>query len=355
MVKTDTDTCQRTSWIGLDVSKRTFDAGVLLGGRVEPAAALATLPARAFARTPEGVLDFLQWLDTLIEESEPVPAPRCVMEATGRYSTELAVWLLAQRPCLAPAIASPRQTAAFIKSLGLRNSTDQLAARALALYGRERRPQAYVPLSPEEQELRDLCRYRDTLVRQSTAVKNQAGETTASAFVRHNQRKRLRLLAGDIERTETQLRDLVNQQAWLKHDVELLTTIYGVGFLTAVVIRAELGDLRRFDQARQLSAHAGLNPCIRQSGTSVHRRTRMGKQGNARVRQALYLSAIVTIQGRNDLQRTYRRLIDHGKSPMAALGAVMRKQLVLMRAILISGKPYDPNWKLGGKSASTHP
>lgn len=355
MTQTQIDTSEKTSWVGLDVSKQTFDAAVLTPGRVGPAAALATLPTRAFARTPEGVLDFLHWLDTLVGDGEPDPAPRCVMEATGRYSTELAVWLLVQRPSLAPAIAPPRQTAAFVKSLGLRNTTDQLAARALAIYGRERRPLAYVPPSPEEQELRDLCRYRDTLVRQCTAAKNQAGETTVSAFVRHNQRKRLRLLEGDIKRTEAQLRRLVERHAPLQRDIRLLSTIYGVGFLTAVVVRAELGDLRRFDQARQLSAHAGLNPCIRQSGTSVHRRTRMGKQGNARVRQALYLSAIVTIQGRNDLQRTYRRLLDHGKSPMAALGAVMRKLLTLMRAILISGKPYDPDWKLGGKPTLPQP
>jgi len=332
-------------WIGMDVAKQTFDAALVRDGQKWPATALADVPVRTFARTRQGVHDFLQWLDTLVAADAHSTNVRIVMEATGRYSTELAMWLVELRPLLTPAIAPPRQTAAFIASLGLRNKTDKLEARALGFYGMERQPPAYQPMSADESELRELTRYRDFLVRERVAAANRTGETTTCQAVRKMQQKRMRLLEQDIARIEQQMRLKVNSCPELKRDITLLCTIYGVGFITAATVRAELGDLRRFYKARQLTAYAGLNPSLRQSGSSVNGRPHMSKKGNPHIRQSLYLAAMVIIRGQNDLQRTYLKLRQEGKAPMAALGAVMRKLLVLMRAILISGKPFEPMWK----------
>lgn len=332
-------------WVGVDVSKQTFDAALVCHGQKWPATPLAEIPVRSFVRTLEGITEFLHWLDALVAKKSSPSSVRVVMEATGRYSTELAVWLIAQRPALGPAIAPPHQTAAFIASLGLRNKTDKLEARALGFYGMERQPPPYTPLTPQEAQLRELARYRDFLVREHVAAANRAAETPVCKTVQHMEQKRLRLLEADIERIEQQMRLQANRCPDIQHDIELLCTIYGVGFITAATIRAELGDLRRFQKARQLAAYAGLNPSLRQSGSSVNGRPHMNKKGNPRVRQCLYLSAMVAIRGQNDLKRTYLQLREQGKSAMASIGAVMRKLLVLMRAILISGKPFDPLWK----------
>lgn len=344
---------QSTHWVGVDVSKKTFDAALVFHGQKWPATPLAEIPVRSFARTIEGVNDFLQWLDALLAQNHSGASVRVVMEATGRYSCELAIWMVEQRPALAPAIAPPHQTAAFIASLGLRNKTDKLEARALGFYGMERQPPSYEPLTSQEIELRELVRCRDFLVRQRVAAANREKETAGCKTVARMQAKRLRLLDHDIERLEQQMRRHLEQTPELKCDIELLSTIYGVGFITAVTIRAELGDLRRFRKARQLTAYTGLNPSLRDSGTSLSARAHMNKQGNERVRQCLYLAAMVVIRGDNDLKRTYLHLCEQGKSAMAALGAVMRKLLVLMRAILISGKPFDPMWKTQPKRTQT--
>jgi transposase len=178
-------------WVGLDVAKGTFDAALLRHGQQVRNTPLASVPVRSFARTPQGVEDFLAWLDEVLEGVRDTGL-RCVMESTGRYSTELAVWLLERRPGLAPAIEAPQQTSAFMKSLGLRTMTDHVAARALALYGMERQPQAYQPASPLESELREVCRYRDTLVQQRTAMMNQASEVSSSNYVARRQAARAR-------------------------------------------------------------------------------------------------------------------------------------------------------------------
>ena len=127
----------RTHWVGADVAKSTFDAALVRCDQHYPDTPLRAIPARTFERSSKGVQAFLSWLDAQGVDDTNV---RVVMEATGNYSTELAVWMLSQRQTLRPAIANPRHTSAFIKSMGLRNKTDRLEARALGFYGVERHP-----------------------------------------------------------------------------------------------------------------------------------------------------------------------------------------------------------------------
>ena len=326
-------------WVGMDVAKGTFDAALVLCSQHYPDTPLRAVPVESFERSPQGVKALLLWLDSQGMEEENL---RVVMEATGRYSSELAVWILAQRPALRPAIVNPQQTSAFINSMGVRNKTDRLEARALGFYGVERRPFAYEAPTPERAELRELSRYRDSMVRQRTRLKNQMSESCDSTVVQSNMVKRLRHITKDIDYIELKIKQLIGQHQELEEDVKLLTSIYGIAFINATTIMAELGDLRRFELARQLTAFAGMSPRHRQSGSSVRGRSRLCKQGNPRIRQCLYLAAMVSVRGDNSMRQTYHRLIAQGKSRMVALAAVMRKLLVLMRAILISKTPYQP-------------
>jgi transposase len=326
-------------WVGIDVAKATFDAGLVRRDQRYPDTPLREIPAASFKHSPEGIKTFLTWLDTQGIDGEEV---RVIMEASGGPSVKLALYILEQRPALTPAIVNPYQTAAFIKSMNVRNKTDRLEARALGFYGIERNPMAYEPPTPEHAELRELSRYRDRLVKEQTALKNQTKETCHSTTVRKTQTKRMKLLVADIKHIEQSMKKLVTQHDDLKRDIELLSSIFGVAFINAAMIIAELGDLRRFEHARQLTAFAGMSPKHRQSGTSIHGRTRLCKQGNPRVRRGLYLSAMVAIRGNNKMRQTYQKLLKEGKPKMVALGAIMRKLLVLMRAILIGGKPYQP-------------
>jgi transposase len=68
--------------------------------------------------------------------------------------------------------------------------------------------------------------------------------------------------------------------------IAALQVLHGIGFLSAVTIVAEVGDLRRFSSARQLMAYAGLVPSEHSSGGSQHR-GRITKTGNAHLRHVL--------------------------------------------------------------------
>jgi len=343
------------AWSGWDVSKETFNAALWLPLEQGEARSMQEIPERQFARVAKGVREFLVWMDGLLaayaqKHGRGAPTVRAVMEATGKYSVELAAWVLAERPSLAPAIINPQRASHYARSLCLQNTTDRISARALARYGAERQPGAHEPLSKERAELRDSTRYRQTLVEQRVEERNRASEGSESPFVRAMQRERLGQLTRDIRRIEADIKRVVKTlPAALQRDIKKIDSIYGIGPITAATIIAELGDLRRFKRARQVSAIAGLSPRNVVSGTSVHKKAHLSKKGSTHVRHALYMPAVTVIRGDNDLADLYKRLTAKGKPKMAALGAVMRKLLLLCRAVVLSDEPYQRHYKRSAK------
>ena len=86
----------------------------------------------------------------------------------------------------------------------------------------------------------------------------------------------------------------------------------------------------------------GLVPIEYQSGTSVLKRPRLSKAGDARLRAALYMAAVVATQYNPDIRRLYQRLIAGGKTKMSALGAAMRKLVHICFGVLKHQRPYQP-------------
>jgi transposase len=87
---------------------------------------------------------------------------------------------------------------------------------------------------------------------------------------------------------------------------------------------------------------AGISPYNHQSGTSPAR-SHLDKNGHAEARSALYMGSLSATKksAHNRLAHTYRHLIDdNGKCKKQAVVAVARKILVIMRALLITQKPY---------------
>ena len=80
------------------------------------------------------------------------------------------------------------------------------------------------------------------------------------------------------------------------------------------------------------------------SGKSVHKRTRLSKAGNARLRQAVYFPAVTAIRHNPLVKALYERLIQAGKPRMAALGAAMHKVLMLAYGVLKNRYAFDQEW-----------
>jgi len=130
----------------------------------------------------------------------------------------------------------------------------------------------------------------------------------------------------------------------LATEMARLQTITGVGMLTAAVVLTETRPLRGNVTPRQVVAFAGLDPAVKESGSSVRGARHMSKTGNARLRRAVYMAALAASRYNPPLRRFYQRLRARGKQPRVALVAVARKLLALMVTLLIHERDFDPDW-----------
>ncbi len=187
-----------------------------------------------------------------------------------------------------------------------------------------------------------LSRRRDDLRRLAAGEKTRLAAPGLTAAVRKSLARVVAFLAKEADRLQGQADALVAADEGLYAGRELLRTIPGVGPVAANAILAELPDPARFATAQQAAAYAGLAPREYRSGTSVRKRTRLSKAGNARLRKALYLPALAATRFNPLVAAFYQRLVAAGKPKMAAVGACMRKLLMIAYGVLRSGTPFDP-------------
>lgn len=327
-------------WLGLDVGSKHFDAALWFGeGRC---------PYKKFTATPEGALACLDWCRNQLERNQHGAALiRIVMESTGIYSLNVRAAFMGAGLEIEPAIVNPHHIKAFIDSLGSRNKTDKSDARAISRFGAEGCPEPDVPLERAWAQLQGLVRERMYLIGCRTAERNRVETCKGQSEVLLKARKaRIEHISKQIKELEKAIRETIASDEKLQNDIKILQSIPGVGLITAALVLGELGDLRRFANSRKLAAFAGVSPRQHTSGTSVFKATRMCRQGNRSVRSGLYLSALYQTSKAKDryLGKFYAGLVARGKKPMSAMGAVMRKTIILMRKLLVENRPYEENY-----------
>src|SRR5262249_1354388 len=148
----------------------------------------------------------------------------------------------------------------------------------------------------------------------------------------------------EAERVRAEADALVTSSEGLRADRELLESIPGVGRPTATTVLAELPAVEQLPSAQSAAASAGLAPREHRSGTSVRKRTRVSKAGNARLRQALYVPTLTAIRFNPLLQGFFDRLVRAGKPKMQAVGACMGKLVRICLGVLKNRAAFDPDW-----------
>lgn len=125
---------------------------------------------------------------------------------------------------------------------------------------------------------------------------------------------------------------------------EPINSIFGIGEFTASIIIAELGDINRFNNIKELTAYCGLDPSIKQSGKSIDVKGPISKSGNKYMRKILFIIClnIVRLSSKchveNDIEIYYRKKRNEGKHHYAAIIACTTK---LLRKILALCKQLD--------------
>lgn len=270
------------------------------------------------------------------------------MEATGVYSRSVAA-LLSLYQQFTVSVINPTQIKAFGRAMLTRTKTDQVDATVIREFVRSQSPSAWTPPQPAREHFSVLVAQADAIRQEIQQWKNrqhaQKHHGNISKIVTKSTTRIIRWLERECQRLDDGIDQLCQTDIPLTEDMALLTTISGVATRSAAQILAYGGDSLITRSRRQLDAHAGLVPAQRQSGTSVRGKSHLAKQGNARLRRALYMPTLVAVQCNPILKQFYQRLLEKGKAKKVALAASMRKLLNIIRAMLIKRTPFNPNYQ----------
>ncbi|MEJ1335871.1 MAG: IS110 family transposase [Candidatus Sedimenticola sp. (ex Thyasira tokunagai)] len=320
--------------IGIDVSKAKLDCLWLRDHET------LKVKAKVIPNTAAGHEQLLKWVENNTGRS--IKETLFVMEATGIYHEKLAYRL--HKAEAQVAVINPAQARDYAKSLGVRTKNDSKDRMVLARFGATQPINLWQPEPEEVRELKALLSRLDAMqadIQREMNRLEKAKISQTSEDVETSIHNVLKHLTEEKQRLEKRIDDHMDGHPQLKEDKRLLETIPGVGGVISNYMVAAFHS-RQFCKASQMAAYFGLVPIEHESGSSVRHRPRLSKAGNAKVRAKLYMPAIVASRYNPDAHALYTRLLERGKSKMAALGAVMRKLVHICFGVLKHQQVYCP-------------
>lgn len=321
--------------IGIDVSKSKLD---LLWLRELSSRKVKT---KVFANDAKSHVQLIDWV--LHQTQADLSDVQFVMEATGIYHEILAQYLFEQGGQVF--VVNPSRIKAHGQSLAVHSKTDKKDSFVIAHFGATMDLRPWVPEPVEIRELKVLIARHQAVEkdlqremnRQEKSVFSSATTTVVSTSIQ----SMIDALKQEKQHLQNAIDHHIDDHPDLKKNRELLQTIPGVGSVVSILMLSVIGS-RNFQRASQCSAFLGLNPRQHESGTSVHRPTRLSKRGDGRIRAKLYMAAVVAMKHNPDIKRQYQRLLKNGKTKMSALCAAMRKLVQICFGVLKHQNEYQP-------------
>ncbi len=289
---------------------------------------------RRFANDEAGVLALLS---TLQGGDDHI-----VLEATGTYSMRL-VWALCQANILV-SVLSPAQSDGFVSQvLGETVKNDSRDARNLSLYGQKMQPEPYHPLSEAVQKAAQLQSLYSQLIVDRGSISNRLHALSfhplANEKVVAINQELLGIYDQKIEEVKAEMLDL--DQDNFDQMLCYITSIKGVGQITATAIVVTTNGLKTFSSSNQLTKFVGVCPTEKKSGKTIRGRGSIPRKGNRRLRNLLYNCAKSAKRFNPVCKELYERLRAAGKCHKVAMVAVMRKLLRLIFAVVKNQTKFD--------------
>jgi len=325
-------------YIGLDVHKEFCQACVIdESGRA--------LSNERFSSTNEE-------LDRFLDRFQDA---KFVLESTGIWEF---IYEGIERRGFEAVLAHPLKVRAIAEA---RVKTDKVDAETLAqLLRADLIPKSWIP--PKDiRDLRQLVRQRAYLVRQAARFKNRIHAEILRRGVRRPENLKTPFAQRSIrwmrsldiptvtsclnclESVQVQVQEINDQllvEFERRGDAQLIATVPGIGFYGALLILAEIDDVRRFHHPEKLCAYAGLVPTVSQSASCV-RYGSISKDGSAYLRWILTESVHVhtRYEPGSQLSRFHARVAKRRGKRVATV-ATSRKLLRIIYWMLVRHEPY---------------
>ena len=298
---------------------------------------------KVFENTKKGIEQLIAWVDKL---ADGTVVTRFAMEATGVYHERLAYHL--DENGREVSIVLPNKISNYMRTLDTNTITDKTASQAIARFGLERQLNIWKRPRKIYRSMRQLTRERDQLVAERSMLKNFLHAEESEAYPDNNSinriKERIELLNHQEKEIKGELAVLITEDQQTKTAIDLITSIPGVGPLTAAIILAETNGFDLITSRRQLASYAGFDVKDKQSGTSIKCQPHISKKGNRHLRKAMHLPTLSAIRHDERFKETFARLISKHGIKMKAAVAIQRKVLELAFTVYKTKTKYDTEY-----------
>ena len=327
------------NYIGIDVSKETLDVAVVSQKKKIFLSKTSNDPKALKALAKQ-----LKKNRILFEKSL-----FCV-EHTGIYTEHILAWATENK--LAIWVESGMQ---IKKSLGIkREKTDEVDAYHIAMYAFRFEDKCKLWEAPSEaiKKLKYLMSLRERLVKSISQFSVPLKES--KQFLPKQQMKELEKhsktalkgLEKSLKDTESTIQQIIEAHADIKGKYDLITSVKGIGAVTAVTLIIFSNAFKNLHEARIIACYAGIAPFQYASGTSIKGRTKVSHFANKKLKTLFHLAARTAIHHSPKMKAYKERKLKEGKHIMSIMNAVRNKLLHIVCACVRTGQKYDENYRL---------
>lgn len=327
---------QYEHYIGVDVSKKQVDVACIHNEITEHC---------EFANDASGMKLLEQWLAKI-----PGTAPGNIlfcMEATGLYCFTLTQFLVQKQ------IDIWIENAVQIKrSMGIaRGKNDKIDAIRIAEYASKHteRLRLWKPMSNTIEKIKNLATVRERLVetlkKLKTPIKEmqETGQPGMAKMLEKSIKKSLSAIEKDLSNIEIQIIAILNGDEELNLLYKLITSVVGIGFVTAVNLIIHTKGFTILTDTRKLACYCGVAPFEYSSGSSIRGKTKVHYMANKKLKCNLHMASLTAVKLDKGLKAYYERKIAEGKSKMSVLNAVRNKLLARVIAVVNKKEFYVNN------------
>ena len=323
---------QYDHFFGVDVSKKTVDITL---------AHNENFTHRQFTNDSDGMGQLMEWL----KELNPVfENTLFCMEATGLYCFPLTRFLAAN------SIDIWIEHAAQIKKATAmaRGKNDKVDSQRIAIYATKylERLRLWRPMDATLEKIRHLASLRDRLVetkkRLETPINEFAemGNASMAKLLTKSIKSSLGAIEKDLKNIESKIIEIVNEDDNLKLLYKLITSVVGIGFVTAINLLVHTNGFTMLKDTRKLACYCGVAPFEYSSGTSVKFKTKVHYMANKKLKCNLHMASLTAVKLDADLKAYYERKVAQGKNKMSVLNAVRNKLLARVVACVNKQQEY---------------
>ena len=233
-----------------------------------------------------------------------------------------------------------------------RGKSDVIDAERIALYGLRYQDKIRLWTPPRDvlRQLKALSVTRQRMIRARKMLSQPIKEMKAFSGLKESKMVQtcsdpvISQLTKQIRMIDDQIKDLIQKDDHLSRQVNRITSIKGVGMVTAVAMVIETEEFTKYADAKKLACAAGVVPFAHSSGR-YKGKERVSHKANKRLKTLLHQCARSAVGVPGELREYYDRKVAEGKHKMSVLNAVRNKIVLRIFAVIRDDVMYNPKFQ----------